>query len=204
MTKSQIIVKCQLYLDDMSELSDQEFSDLFDKIYRHINVSKTWEGTKKEFTATVNGLSTTLPSDFLYPTANANFTDASYAASRPVVFVGSSNQAFEIVSWSDRRQYRNSTNRAYIDIGANALKFFTPLSGQEVSMDYHSAMPVLTLTDSPWFPAEFHDAIYHLMAADDYIIQQSEKGKSYQKENEMAAKKILDKMAFWNAQLIQI
>ena len=114
MTKSQLIVKAQLYLDDMSELSDLEFSDLFDKMYRRINSMNPWEGTKAEGTGTT---STSLPyvalsSDFLYLTANNNHTESYYEAKFPVIFKGSTFDPVEVVSWSDRRQYRNSNRHA--------------------------------------------------------------------------------------------
>jgi hypothetical protein len=206
MTKSQIIVKAQLYLDDMSDLSTQEFSDLFDKMYRKVNSARPWEGTKKEGTATT---STTVPyvslaSDFLFLTQNANYTDSSELASRPVVFRGTSYVPYEVVSWSDRRQYRES-NKAYIDI-ANSRLYFTqqPTVAEAVEYDYHGQMPALTDTDSPWFPEEYHDVLYHLMVADDFMIQHSDKAKSYRSENMKAADEYLNDMTFWNSQLIQI
>lgn len=203
MTKSQIIVKAQLYLDDMSELSTQEFSDLFDKMYRKVNSDRPWEGTKKEFTSTVSGTSVALPSDFLYPVSNNNYTDASFESSRPVVFIGSNRDYREIVSWSDRRQYQNSTRHAYIDIAGNTLNFFVA-PGNTISMDYHSSMPALANDESPWFPAEFHDMLYHMMVSDDYVIQQSDKAKSYKTENDKMAESYMNSMALWNANLVQI
>jgi hypothetical protein len=206
MTKSAIIVKSQLYLDDMSELSTQEFSDLFDKMYRKVNSARPWEGTKKQGTATT---STTVPyvslaSDFLFLTQNANYTDSSELASRPVVFRGTSYVPYEVVSWSDRRQYRES-NKAYIDI-ANSRLYFTqqPTVAEAVEYDYHGQMPALATSASPWFPEEYHDVLYHLMVADDFMIQHSDKAKSYRSENMKAADEYLNDMTFWNSQLIQI
>lgn len=207
MTKSQIITKAQLYLDDASELSTQEFSDLFDKVYRIINSSRPWEGTKKEGTGTT---STSVPyvaleTDFLYLTANNNATDNSVEASGPVVFRGTNYSPYKVVSWSDRRHYRDADGYAYIDF-ANGRLYFTkqPAVAESVEYDYHAQMPALGNNDSPWFPAEFHDAIYHLMCVDDFIIQQSDKAKSYASDNQKAADKILESMAYWNSQLVQI
>jgi len=206
MTKSQAIVKAQLYLDDTSELSTQEFSDLFDKMYRKLNSDRPWEGTKTEGTGTT---STTvpyisLPTDFLFLTANANYTDSSEYASRPVVFRGTTYTPYEVVSWSDRRQYRED-NKAYIDF-ANSRLYFTkqPTVAEVVEFDYHAQQTALTDNDSPWFPEEYHDVLYHMMVADDFIIQQSDKAKSYRNENEKIAKDYLEQMAYWNSQLCQI
>lgn len=207
MTKSEIITKATLYLDDASELSTQEFSDLFDKMYRRINGARPWEGTKREYSGTT---STTvpyvsLPTDFLFLTANANHTDSSYAAERPVVFRGTDYRPYEVVSWSDRRQYRNSDAHAYIDYPNSRLYFTkTPTTAEAIEFDYHAQMTALTDNDSPWFPAEYHDVLYHMMCVDDFVIQQSDKAKSYKSDHEKMAQAIMDDLALWNAQLVQI
>lgn len=207
MTKTQIITKAKLYLDDSSELSDQEWSDLFDKFYRIFNSSHVWEGTKSEASTTT---STSVPyvaleTDFLFLTNNYSYTDASYEANRPVVFRGSNYTPYEVVSWSDRRRYRNSDGYAYIDI-ANSRLYFTkqPTAAEAVEYDYHAQATALTDSDSPWFPAEYHDWLYHRMVSDDYMIQQSPKAKSYAAENRAAAEEIMQNAKFWNAQLVQI
>lgn len=207
MTKSQIIVKAQLYLDDASELSTQEFSDLFDKVYRLINSSRPWEGTKAAFTGTTSTSVpyVSLPTDFLYLTANGNYSTSDYDARGPVVFRGANYRPYDVISWSDRRQYINSDKHAYLDIPNSRLVFtLTPTTVEAVEFDYHAQKAALADGDSPWFPAEWHDAIYHLMCVDDFIIQQSDKAKSYASDNQKAADKILDSMAYWNSQLIQI
>lgn len=206
MTKAEIIVKAQLYLDDTSELSTAEFSDLFDKMYRKVNADRPWEGTKKEGTSTT---STTLPyvslaSDFLFLTANNNHTDSSELASRPVVFRGTTYTPYPVISWSDRRQYREGAY-AYIDFTNSRLVFTKqPTVAEAVEYDYHAQKTALAVGESPWFPAEYHDVLVHMMVADDYVIQQSDKAKSYKLENDKMAKDYLDDMAWWNSQLIQI
>jgi hypothetical protein len=206
MTKSQIIVKAQLYLDDSSELSTQEFSDLFDKMYRRVNADRPWEGTKTEGTGTTSTSVPyiALPSNFLYLTQNANYTDSSEYAGRPVVFRGTDYVPYEVVSWSDRRQYRNNS-KAYIDF-ANSRLYFTqqPTTAESVEFDYHAQQTALGDSDSPWFPAEYHDVLYHLMVSDDFVIQQSDKAKSYKAENDKMARDYMEQMAWWNSQLIQL
>lgn len=207
MTKAEIILKAQLYIDDTSELSTAEFSDLFDKMYNKINTSRTWEGTKKAFTGTTTaGIDyVALPTDFLYLTANHNYTDSSYEAGFPVIFRGVNFSPVQVVSWSDRRQYRNNNGYAYIDIGASRLYFAkAPTATEAIEYDYHGQKAALTDLDSPWFPLEFHDAIYHYMVSDDYMIQQSDKAKSYAKENRAAGDEIMERMEMWNANLVQI
>lgn len=206
LTKAQIITKAQLYLDDMSELSTFEWGQLFDKMYNKINTSRIWEGTKDGHITTTTGADfIALPSDFLNLVENANHTDSSYAAERPVVFLDTTYTPLEVVSWSDRRQYRNSGRHAYIDYPNSRLYFTkTPTSGLPVEFDYFKQMPTLELNESPWFPAEFHDAIYHYMVSDDYMIQQSDKAKSYAAENRAAGDQFLENMIMWNSRLVQI
>lgn len=207
MTKSELIVKGQLYLDDTSDLSSQEWSDLFDKMYNKVNTDRLWEGLKKEFTGTTSTSVpyVSLPADFLNLTENRNYTTSNYEAEFPVVFRGTTYSPYSVVSWSDRRQYRESGSHAYIDY-PNSRLYFTkqPATTEAVEFDYYSSATALTDNESPWFPAEFHDVLYHLMVADDYMIQQSDKAKSYKEENEMAGKEIMKRMAMWNARLVQI
>lgn len=207
MTKTETITKFTLYLDDMSELSTAEAGDLYDKKYREINSSRVWEGTKAEGTGTT---STTVPyitlaSDFLFLTQNANHTDSSYEAERPVVFRGANYSPYQVISWSDRRQYRDNEGYAYIDF-ANSRLYFTkqPTVAEAVEYDYHAQQTALTSGQSPWFPEEFHDMIYHMMTGDDFVIQQSDKAKSYRDENLKIADEYMKRMEYWNSQLVQM
>lgn len=207
MTKSEIITKAQLYLDDTSELSDAEFSDLFDMKYRDLNTRKPWEGTKAEGTGTT---STSVPyislaADFRYLTANANHTGSEYEASRPVVYVGSAYDPYQVVSWSDRRSYRDQTGYVYVDF-PNLRLYFTqqPTQALAVEYDYHRVMPDLTDNDEPWFPEEFHPWLFHEMVVDDFMTQQSEKARSYAPENQVAADRYYRNMCYWNSNLVQL
>lgn len=207
MDKATIITKAQLYLDDTSDLSTAEFSDLFDKKYRMINTDHVWEGTKAEGTATTSTSDpyVDLASDFLFLTQNNNRTGSEYAATLPVIYVGSDYSEYEVVSWSDRRSYRNNSGYAYVDF-PNKRLYFTkqPTKAEAVEYDYHRQMPDLATDEEPWFPAEFHDAIYHFMVSDDFMIQQSDKAKSYANENRAQAWQIIERMKYWNSQLVQI
>ena len=206
MTKSETIIKFTLYLDDMSELSTAEAEDLYDKIYSKISASRPWEGTKTAHTGTQStSLSyISLPTDFLYLTANNNTTDGDLAGN-PVIFVGSTYTPYKVVSWSDRRQYRDNANVAWVDIPNSRLYFAKqPTAADAVEYDYHRIMPELLTSESAWFPSSYHDIIYHGMCVDDFIIQQSDKAKSYQKEHEKQYQSYMEMLAYWNAGLIQM
>jgi hypothetical protein len=207
MTKDAIIAKYRLFIDDTSDLSDQEESDLFDKVYQELMSDRPWEILKVSYAGTQ---STTvpyvaLPSDFGYLTQNHNYTQDNQYSDRPVVFVGTNYDPYSVINFSDRRQYRNQSGYAYIDI-VNSRLYFTkqPTTANAIEYDYCKVPAALTGSGSPVFPARFHDILYHLMVTDGFIIQQSEKAKSYAGENMERAEQIKQQMAFWNAQLVQI
>lgn len=206
-TAQELITKFELQVDDTTELSSSEELALLNKIYTDICSAMAWEFLKKAHTATT---STTvpyidLPSGFQYITVNSNYTSSAYEANRPVVFVGTSFTPYQVVSFSDRRQYRNQDGYCYVDIVNNRLYFtLQPTSAQSVEFDYAYLPEALTLTDSPVFPARFHDMIPYAMAVEDTIIQQSDKAKSYKSDNEKKYKDSMDDMAYWNSQLIQM
>jgi hypothetical protein len=206
-TKQETINRFHLYFDDGSALSSQEESDLYDKILFQVISNRPWEIYKKEHSGTQSTSVPyiTLPSDFCFLTQNANHTSSDWAAQGPVVFVGSSYSPYPVVSWSDRRQYRNSAGYAYLDI-VNSRLYFTsqPTSAQAVEFDYHFVPTALTSGQSPTFPARFHDIIYHGMLVDVNIIEMSDKAKSYAPENQKRYDDYLAAMAYWNSQLIQL
>ncbi len=205
-TKAQIIKRFELYIDDTTELSTQEESDLFDKIYNEVCSDRPWQFLLTEYTGVTSSSVPyiALPDDFGFLSANNNYTDQSYPAERPVVFVGTNFDPYKVVSFSDRRQYRNNNNVAYIDIGNSQLVFTKqPTSSVTVEYDYFKTPTALATGESPIFPARFHDVIYHLMCADDFIVQQSDKARSYREENLQRASDYMSNMRYWDAQLIQ-
>lgn len=207
MTKEDIIAKFHLFMDDTTDLSSEEESDLFDKVLDSIYSDRPWEFLKKEYTGTTSTSLPyiALPSDFRYLTANNNATDIETEASRPVVFVGSTYSPYEVVNYSDRRAYRNKDGFCYIDAVNNRLYFtLQPSSALAVEFDYCHMPEHLDLTEEPLMKEEYRHAIYHGMCVDDFIIQQSEKARSYAAENQMMFKKFMDAMAGYNANLQQI
>jgi hypothetical protein len=203
MLKSQIIAKAQLYTDDLTELSDSEMGDLFDKVYADVCSLKPWEFTKASHAVTVSGTTTPLPTDFLSLTQNAQHNDNAWYGSNPVVFVGAIYRPYQVVNWSERRQYNNRPGYAYLDI-PNGNLVFTYAVGDTVEFDYHRQMPTLTNNESPAFPEEFHHIIYHGMAIEQFMLEMFEKARSYAPENEMKYKDYLNRMHMWNARLIQL
>lgn len=209
MTKQNVIDKFHLFMDDSTELSSSEESDLFDKIYQQVCNDRPWEVLKKAYTGVIANDGTnyyvTKPADFNQFLQNNNYSDDSYIAGGPVVFVGSAYTPYKIVSWSDRRQYRNQTGYAYLDLVLGKIIFTgTPNTGDAVEYDYKFIPPNLATTDSiALFPIA-QDVFYHGMCADEFIIEQSDKAKSYRNENLARYQDFLADMALWNANLVQM
>lgn len=205
MLKSETLKKFHLYMDDTSELSSTEEEELYDKVVQMISSNRPWEKTKEVFSGTTDGTTTlALPSTFGFLVQNSNHTDSSYDAERPVVFVGPNNDEYKVVSWSDRRQYRDQTNICWIDVANDTLEFaVAPSSGLAVEFDYHGIPADIATSASSWIPARFDHIIFHGMCVDDFVIMHSEKAKSYQSDNQKMYDKYLDDMAYWNANLIQ-
>lgn len=207
MNTTEIFRQFELQVDDTTELSSDEELIILNRVYRRILGERAWEFLKKEFTGTT---STTLPyvslpSDFKALSYNANFTDSSEYSYRPVVFVGPEYSKYQVVSWSDRRQYRDQDGYCYVDIVNNRLYFTKqPTEEKSIEFDYVYNPATLVAGDTPIIPARYHDAFVYGMAIDDAIIQQSDKAKSYAPENASKYKAVIDDMALWNSQLVQI
>jgi len=200
MTKSEIITKFRLFMDDTTELSTQEESDLFDKIYLQVTSDRPWEFTKKAFTGTQSTSVPyiALPSDFAYLAIGKG-------GEKPVILVGSTYEPYEVINFADRRSYVNKKGYAYVDIVNNNLVFTAqPTDTLAVEYDYCAVPASLNSGQSPAFPARFHDIIYHGMCADEFMIEQSDKLKSYRNENLNKYRDYMDLMAYWNSRLVQI
>lgn len=208
-TPADIISKFELYMDDTTELSTDEEYDLLNQKFHEVSDECPWESLKKAFSGTTDGtVNVSLPTRFSYITTNANESDDSQYADQPVAFVGSGYSPYRIVNWSDRRSYRDSDGYAWVDLPNSNLVFaVAPTSGQAVEFDYIQYPADLTsssVTTDIWIPQRFRSLLVHLMASDDFVIQQSEKARSYQRENEQKAKAQMDALKLWNSRLIQM
>ena len=65
--------------------------------------------------------------------------------------------------------------------------------------DYIYTPDDLAIGDSPVFPIRYHEGIYHGMATDQFIIEQSEKAFSYRDENIGLYNDYLTDMNYWNS-----
>lgn len=211
MTGQDIINKFRIYTGDQSELSSQEELDLANKVYNDVLNEIPYEFLKKSasgnLTVIGDGTATiTPPADFRHFIENNTWTDNSQPilnnASPKVIFIGVNFAPYQIVNWSDRRQYRNASGVCYYD-AVNKLIVF-PAVPPELSyeFDYIYQWLPLTLVTSPIFPADMHDMIYQGMAIDSVIITLFPRANSYAVENTKAYNDMLKKLKYYNSNLI--
>ena len=194
MIVSKIIEKFELYVDDGTELSSTDELDLLNQKYQEVCSQRPWEFLKKAYSGAINGTSIALPTDFQYILE----TEVNELVGK-FVFVG--ERYFKVVPFSDRKQHENTSGYCWINIASNLLEFSETVSGT-LEYDYIYTPATLVSTDEPIFPERFHYILAHLMAVDDYMIQQFDKARSYAAENTAKAENLLRQMEFWNANLI--
>lgn len=191
MLTSEIISKFRLYADDGSELSSAEELALAEKMYRQVLDEHDWEFLRKEHSGTTSGAYITLPSDF--KNIAINYTED--GEPEQVVFVGPTFEVYHVIPFSERRNYRDSSNYCYIDKRQNRLYFTaTPSSGLAVEFDYIYNPDALTTSTSPVIDSIHHDVIYHGMMMDFYSIEQTEKGRAYYSEHKSWYEKFISRM----------
>lgn len=209
-TAAEIITAFELQVSDITELSSSEELALLNKKYIKICSLRPWEFLKTTASGTIlsdtTGYYITVPSDFGYFAENNGFTNNAANidnnASPKVIFVGTTYSPYQIVNFSDRRQYRNQNGFAYYDAVNNIIRFTgTPVS-TTYEFDYIKVPAKLITTDYPIFPGQFHDMIVYAMATDNDIVQLSPKATSYIKENNALYESDLEDMFYWNASLI--
>lgn len=210
MTIDTIITQFELQVSDVTELSTSEEYVIANRVYNKICNFRPWEFLKKEASGTLssdaNGYYITVPEDFAYFTENNQETNNTVSpqnnANPKVIFIGTNYDPYQIVNWSDRRQYLNKTNIAYLDLANSKIRVLGPTSALTYEFDYIKVPTTLTTTLSPIFPARFHEIMVYGMAVDDSILQLSPKATSYAPENQLKYQGILDDMSYWNSQLI--
>jgi hypothetical protein len=185
MNGAEIIKKFETQVDDITELSASDELDLLNKVYNDVWTDRPWEFSRKQFSGAISGTSIALPADFGY-----------IYGDEKVVYVNGNK--YTVINSYYRNDYYG--NYCWVDVVNSLLVFSTPVSGT-VTYDYIFFPADITLATSPVFPESFHHILYHLMATEDYIIQQSDKAKSYAPENQSQADKWLSKMRYWNANL---
>lgn len=195
MTGEEISTKFNLQIDDASELSDSETLDLANDVYNEIADDRPWEWLRAAGSGTT---STTvpyiaLPADF--KTLMPNFEN------EQVVFVGTSFTPYQVIPYADRRSYRDQGGYCYIDV-PNARLVFTkqPTAAEAVEYDYIKVHDPLEADTSPLFRPAQHKVIVFGMAAAFNPIEQTDKTRSYQAENQAKYDELLATMQMEDAE----
>lgn len=212
MTINQIITGFNLQVSDITELSTVEEFIVANRVYTKICNNRPWEWLKTSIAGTIlsdtTGFYITLPTDFAFVTENNSYTLNNESVNNntvaKVVFVGSNYRPYQLINYSDRRQYRDKIGYVYLDITNNRLVFTAKPEAMTYEFDYIKVPPTLITGGTPVFPNRFHDIIVYGMAVDDQIIQLSPKATSYAAENQAKYKSCMDDLIYWNASLIQM
>lgn len=213
MTPQDLIPKFELQVSDMTELSTAEELSIFNRVYKRVCVDRPWEFLKTVASGSVSVDSTgsyiTLPTDFALFSENRLYTDNTIAyqnnASPRVIFIvnGNTYTPYQVVNFSDRRQYVNKTGYAYLDLADSKIRFtYPPVSGT-YEFDYIKEPATVTLTDTIVIPDRFAEVIVFGMALENEILQLSPKATSYAPENKAMYEKYLLDLQYWNSQLQQ-
>lgn len=195
MLTSAIIARFNLQVDDDSTLSSSEELALAQEVYDEVCKDRPWEWLKTQASGTT---STTvpyvaLPADFVMVTPNKE--------GRSVVFVGTTYEEYEVISFSDRRNYRDVDGFVYVDI-VNSRLYFTlqPTEAKAIEYDYIKKPAALTLSTAPVVTTDsFGTMIAYGMAKRFSPIEQSEKDKSYRNENAYEYERILSDLRIEDA-----
>jgi hypothetical protein len=209
MTPEEVIALFQVYVDDATELSTTEEFLVLRKVFNKIWLAKPWEFAKSTASGTfaLTRPHIPKPEDFSNFLENNTYTDNTVSvdnnASPKVIFVSSAYTPYQIINWSDRRQYRNKSGYAYLDLPNNGITFTaTPLATDTYEFDYKTIPPTLALgVVIPGIPTAFHDMLYHGMAVEDDIILRFPKAQSYAAENQAKFDGYLHDLSQYNASL---
>ena len=196
MTIDQIVEKFNLQVDDASELSTAESFELANDVYQDVQDDRPWEWLKTPYSGTT---STSVP----YIALPADFKEiAPNKDNESVVFVGTDFQEYKVISFADRRDYRDQDGFCYIDIPNSRLVFtLQPTSAKAVEYDYIKVAATLTTGTSPIFRSGFHKIIMYGMAMKFPSIEQADKGTSYASDNRAEYLRLLTSMAIEDAEI---
>jgi hypothetical protein len=209
MKPEDIITLFEQYVDDATELSSVQELALLQKIYAKVWNDKTWEFAKATASGTFALTTPNIPkpADFSNFIENNQFTDNTVSiennAASKVIFIGSAYQPYQIINWSDRRQYRTKLGYAYLDLPNSGISLTgTPITPDLYEFDYKKLAPTLAIgTVIPGIPSDFVHMLYHGMAVDDEVIQRWPRAQAYAPDNQAAYNDFLQRMQLWNASL---
>lgn len=201
MIASEIITKFRLQVDDQTELSSDEELDLLNDVYLETVFERPWNILKTSVSGTIVNNEITLPSNFAYLYANRNWAGIGEESQLPVIFIGDNYQPVYIINFDQRRQYRTSSNYAYLDYANNKIVFTMTPQFSTYEFDYIKVPERLGLNDTPVFPERFHNKFVFDMAIKDSIIQMSDKAADLVASNRAESLRYKSAMDMWDSRL---
>lgn len=204
---TEILAQFHTYTGDQSDLSTADEFILLNKVYADILQEKPWEFLKKSASGSIsssNGVATIpFPDDYRFLIENNQKTDNTETiynnAASKVIFVGPNYTPYQVINWSDRRQYRTSGGYVYPDVANERFVFTVAPTDTTYEFDYIADWDDIEADTYPLFPADFHDMIAQGMAVDSVIINLFDRAHSYARENQIAYNNALKKLAYWNS-----
>ena len=205
MTIAEILTAFELQVGDTTELSSAEELMVLNRVRRRIN-RKPMEANRKAFSGTQSTSLpyVALPSDFFRVAQNNNYSGPQYYSENPVVFVGTLRTPVTLIPFADRGQYVNASDKAYLDLPNERLYFtLQPTATNSLNFDYYALPADLLINGSDWITNKFPEALIYGMATEDFILQLSDKARSYAPENQAKYLEEMAEIASWNFSFIQ-
>jgi len=203
-TVQEILTAFELEVDDSSELSSSEELSILNRNYMLLATDRPWEELKKGASGNILsdsiGYYITLPTDFM------SFAERDDNGGKWKIYVGSQLEEYSVVPFSERRNYRNMSGYAYLDMQNRKIYFsYTPVEFT-YEFDYCKIPSELIIATTPtpivpFFPSSYWHILVHMMARDSYIISLFEKDRAYTKEQELKYQEWFGKLSLYNANL---
>jgi hypothetical protein len=189
-TGQTIINDFETQVDDATELSTTAQLMVLNRVYRKILSERDWRFLRKEFTGPVVDKEVELPEDFDQIMNNKE--------SEAIAYVGVNRQPYKIIAMADRHDYHAPQRVCFVDYTNLKLVFLEQPIDPVITFDYKYLPPDIEMETSPVIPERFKDIFVYGMAAEDYVIQQTQKSKSYAAENMQLFGLILTNLKSWD------
>lgn len=211
-TLDDIIEKFELQVNDLTELSTEEETDLANDKYNVICDDRPWLFLRRPATgalaydSTVSMWYAPVPADFKQFCIDDQYTDNTIEVdnnAEPIaIYVGANKDRYQVINYSDRRRYNSRGGVAYLDPVQNKIYF--PVAPSDTSIydfDYIIIPPDLVDgDDEPLFPIRFRILIVYLMAMDNDVLQRSSAANSQAGQNNALYQSRLGDMQLWDAE----